>query len=126
MLVKEYGIEDYDMIKQWYEAHGMVAPDPDCFPRIGAVVEGVAAGFLFQTDSKIGLLENYISNPEAGPRERDTALNLITQILIETGRQIGLKSIAGFTSVPAIAKRAVKNGMTLDEKTYQLITIRTN
>jgi hypothetical protein len=99
-------LEHYKEICEWYDEHGLRAPGPDMLPKHGAIVRGLAAGFLILTDANLGILEFYISNPKAGPRERDLALDLITRALLDLGEEYGITNFKADTKIPAIVKRA--------------------
>lgn len=100
----------YEMISLWYKDHGLLPVDSLLFPEIGYVVPGVAAGFLYKTDSKLGIIENIISNKRSEKNERDRSLNAIVENLIITAQALGMRLLVAFTELPVVSTRAKFHG----------------
>lgn len=109
-MVREFVESDYDTIRRWYLLHDQTAPPFETLPSYGLIDDSVAAGFLITTDSTVGLMDFYISNPKASKKDRDRVLDLITIGLINRGNEIGLKYFQCTTQVSAVKNRAIKNG----------------
>lgn len=109
-MVNTFNQKDYPEIKMWHSKRGTPAPDLEDLPLYGLIKKGVAAGFLIITDCRLGLLDYYISNPDALRGDRSEALDQITQGLLDYGRKFGLKHFKADTIVDAIGNRALKNG----------------
>lgn len=88
----------------------------------GFIVDDVAAGFLMQTDAGVAYLENYISNPDARPKQVATAIDQITAALLGLARAKGFEYVAAFTALSSIEKRAQRLGMSLHDEPYALLT----
>ena len=65
-------------------------------PRVGAVVDGVCAGFLYATDSKICWLEWIVGNPDSPHEIRAEGLNLLINELCAYAKKVGFEVV--FTS----------------------------
>ncbi len=98
--------EDFEEIKKWFERRGMHCPEIDLFSKNGLIVDDVAAGFLYSTDSGVCFLENFITNPDSNKKERLMALDLIAQDLCSLAEDLGFKLIFGFSTYPGIVKLA--------------------
>lgn len=101
---------DYEIIKSWYEEHSQVAPGLAAFPETTLIVDGIAAGSLVLTNIETGILENYISNPDANERQINASINHITDMLIGLAEGLKLRQLYVFTRIPSVAKRARKYG----------------
>lgn len=119
-MVREYRPEDYAEIVAWHEARGLSAPPVEALPQLGCISPGVAAGFLYQTDSIIAVLDVYISNPAAPPEVRDTALDIITLKLLNKARHLGFKYVKCETKLTSIGARASRLGFA-DTGTYRCL-----
>lgn len=105
---------------RWYQ----MQPLPLQFlPQSGFVVEGVAMGFLYRTDSKMALIENLAANPKL-PRETVTlGLDAVVTAIADEGRALGFEVLIGYTNVKAIIERALRHGFTTDDEKFQVVTL---
>lgn len=105
--------QDLSTINHWMKGHdkrGFVAEE---LPTIGFIVDGVAAAFLYQTDSSVGILENFVSNPEATPKQVAKALDLIIAELKRAASREGIAQLLVFSKVRSIGKRISRLGFEL-------------
>ncbi len=119
--MRRFNANDLDTVNSWYMARGMRVMEPDELPAVGFYEPGVAAGFVYQTDSSIALLEGYVTNPDADPVVRDGALDSITLALMRAARNAGKRHIVGLCQDPHIEARANKHGMA-SIGTYALVS----
>lgn len=119
-MVRRYTLEDFNEINTWAAQRGD-SYSPELLPEIGFIIPGVAAYFLYRTDSGICFLENLIANPILTKEQRDVGINqLITIILLEAKRQ-GYRIAYACTDLEAIEERAERFGATITPN-YKLIT----
>lgn len=97
MAVRPYEPKDLDTINRWYAAHGKQAVTDDLLPATGVIVDGVAAGFLYSTDSAIAVLDGFVTCPDAPLRQRFEALLGIIDQLTTTAKENGARRVVGFT-----------------------------
>jgi hypothetical protein len=116
--------KDYETLTVWWDGHGVEHTPDNLLPAFGLVVPGVCAGFLYQTDSDLALIEGLISNPETSAQIRDEALDDLVTALCVQARTLGYQAISGFTQVPRVASRAQRHGFKIGDGTYQLVTRR--
>lgn len=88
----------YDLLKKWYEDHEQKMLDKSLIPGIGLVVDNCVAGFLYQTDSKLAIIENYISDKNSTKEQRHNAIIALTNGLYEVAHQLGYRTILSFTN----------------------------
>jgi hypothetical protein len=77
---------------------------------VGSIVPGVAAGFLYSTDSSLCILEGYVTNPECDSEIRNKALEVVTEHLLAIAEAKGFTYIVAFTGDESIVKRAERSG----------------
>lgn len=102
----------YEMIKSWVLQRNVcsILP-PEFFPQVGFVSPGLAAGFLYQTDSALGLVEGLFSNPNSNPSDRGLALNKIIEAIIEKAKMLGIKNLFAMSELRSVKKRCLLFGM---------------
>ncbi|MEP3786566.1 hypothetical protein [Ascidiaceihabitans sp.] len=113
---------DLGALNNWFQARGWPGISERHMQMKGFIVDDVAAGFLMQTDAGVAYLENYISNPDARPKQVATAIDQITAALLGLARAKGFEYVAAFTALPSIEKRAQRLGMSLHDEPYALLT----
>jgi hypothetical protein len=94
----------------WFLARGIEIKDL-CFPPVGFIYPGVAAGWLGQTDFDVCFVDCLISNPEAPKELRAEALDQVILALVQKGKDLRYHTVAGLTKVPAVMERALGLGM---------------
>lgn len=108
MRARFYRPEDLIEINEWYSLRQMTPMRADIIPKVGYIVEGVAAGFLYQTDSSMCLFDGFIANPLAERHEREEGLDKITDALISQAEKLNFYSIVAMTKHEVIRERCRK------------------
>lgn len=101
---------DFDEIFKWFEARNYEGIPKYIFPKVGFIVDGTAAGFLYFTDSTVCIIDCYISNPRQDSKTRSDALDLITEELIKCAAFHRCKTIKCDTQLGVIKRRAISHG----------------
>jgi hypothetical protein len=109
-----YQDKDFKEISHWCSLRDRPAPEEWALPDSGFIVDGVACGFLVMTNTKIGILDFYISNPHADKEARREALEEITNELIEAAKEVGIRSIVFSTQFESIRQLGHFFGFTSD------------
>lgn len=111
---------DYDTISKWWRAHGSYAPLPEHLPPNGIVVEKenqpVCAGFLYNTDAKICVIEFLVCDPSADKETRNEALDYLIKILRDMSVEMGYTAIYNSTGIPKFISRLKKAGFVEADK----------
>ncbi|MBN1208250.1 MAG: hypothetical protein JXB05_25550 [Myxococcaceae bacterium] len=115
--------EHFPQIDQWFREWNE-AITADALPRVGFIVPGTAAGFLYQTDSSVAWVESLIVPKEADKEERNRALDAIVHAIIAEAQKLGFKTLLGSTQVEAVVKRAEKLGFTYVSGGFHLVAIQ--
>lgn len=108
--MRRYAPADLPEIARWYAARGLKAPTDDMLSPYGMIVPGVAAGWLYRTDSSFALLDGYISNPAAPREERASALQQITDELLAEAFRNGAARVLAYTAITSIEDLALRSG----------------
>lgn len=89
----------------------------DTLPKIGFIVSSetqyIAAGFLRRLEGGFGQLDTFVTNPNASSEDRNEALNLLTERLINEAKLLELRGIYAISSDVSVLKRAVATGFQL-------------
>lgn len=102
---------DLPTLNSWYAAHGLQELRAGLIPLVGFIVPNVAAGFLYRTDAaELALIEGYVTNPAATATNRSLALHAITEELLRSARNSGIRTIVGLCRTRSIKRLALKYG----------------
>lgn len=110
MTVRPYEPRDFPQIAKWAKDGYNTEYQEDQFPATGFIVDGVAAYFLYSTDSSICYLENLISNKYANPTLKHHAIEMIIEAILKEARAMGFKVAYATTDIPDVVFRACQHG----------------
>jgi hypothetical protein len=99
-------------VNAWHVAQGSQAQPVEVFPAVGYVEPGVAAGWLYQTDSAVAFLETFVANPAAPKVSRWRAMNRIGVALERAARHLGVRRLIATTKSRGMSLIAIRNGGT--------------
>lgn len=117
---RRYRTGDFDELARWCVGRKMRPLDPAELPQIGFVVPGLAAGFLYLTDSHTAFAGGLLSNPDAPMLARARAASTIVDRLLEEGRACGFKYVAVTCSLESTKKLSRRKGFVTDGA-YELL-----
>ena len=101
---------DFDAISAWYLARGLPVIPATSYPLHGFVEPNIAAGFLYLTDSDIGLVEGLISNPAASKIAAARALDQILNGLVGLATKLRVKRLLGFSKLDSTRRLSERHG----------------
>lgn len=101
---------DAAAINSWYAARELPTIPTASFPTNGLIVPGKAAGFLYLTDSDIGLAEGLITNPAAPTIARGRALDRILRGLVVIAKMYNVRHLLGFAALASTERLANNHG----------------
>ncbi len=108
--MKRFSDTDLAEVATWYAARGLKAPTLDMLSSYGVIVHGVAAGWLFRTDSTFALLDGFISNRLASYEDRAVAFDAIVADLLAEAERTGFRRVLAYTRSGSIERLAVRSG----------------
>lgn len=73
---------DIGQINSWLQLRDMPALMPKQLPKIGYIIDDVACGFLYQTDSSVCYVEQFVAHPNA-ENKQDAINKIVTQLLVD-------------------------------------------
>lgn len=115
--------QDLEQLNRWHALYEMPLLRYEDLPAIGYIVPGVCAGFLYQTDSSLCMLDAFIANPEARGNARREALNSVTELLLTTAKDLCFTTVLAFTQHESIKSRCERYEFT-DRGAYNLFSRR--
>ena len=77
----------------WAERRGIGRMPEDMFSSCGFVVEGMAAVWLYLTDSSLAYGEMLVSNPDAPKKKRRAAMALVVAAVIAEAKAAGCRTV---------------------------------
>lgn len=107
--------EDLEQVNLWLIAHNQIPCEKSDLPGYGVIEDGVAVGFLCQTDTKTCFIDPMISNKEASSEDRNAALNDIIIKLGELAKTMGYKRLLFMTAERSLQERGSKLGFTVTQ-----------
>lgn len=103
--MRAFQAEDLNEINGWLVERGINPVPLSILPETGFLVVNVACGFLYSTDSKLCLLDFYISNPKIPREKRKEALDEITEALLKEAKKKGFEIAQAASSEETIKDR---------------------
>ena len=115
MEIRKFQKEDHPMVCSWWKAHSWPLIPIEMLPTTGVIVDDVAAGFLYKTDSKIAWIEFIVTDPVSDKAHRSEALDKLISSLSEEAKSDGYALI--FTSVehPKLLARNQEHGFAVTD-----------
>lgn len=114
--------EDYEEIAPWFHGHGwQQEPRWEYLPSTGYVCEYKgqmqAVGWLYLTNSLMGVLEYTATNPQAPTIQRVKSLKFLVNFIKGQAMDLGVRSIIQFIGPDSLAKYYQKHlGFILTDK----------
>ena len=119
-MVREYTKYDYDEVSSWYHSRSIPITE-DYLPQHGFIIPGVAAGFLYATDSNFCIFESFIANPEADRDHRKEGLRLIVEQMIKKAKNLGYRNAYGFATSQTMIQIGAEQGFKFVETCSTII-----
>lgn len=107
--MRPYVPSDYPEVSGWYADRGLAAPPAWSLPMTGLIEPGVAAGFMWRTDSGVALFDGWISNPGAKRIAAARVLVAVCRGLVERAQAEGFRSVLTWTRVRGVERAAHRN-----------------
>lgn len=105
--------QDYPDLEKWWKDWGW-PPFPKEFLPQGVMVkygdDKVCAVFLYETNTPICWVENYISNKVLPKEVRDEGLNLLIETALEIAKDKGFKVVMSAVKHNNLSKRLMSKG----------------
>lgn len=114
-------IDDYEMIKSWWEHHNKVPFfPPKSLPKYSVIVHDdeydLYCGFLYLTGTNIGWIEFIISNPLAPVKNKKGAKEKLYDVIDMIAKLNGVEVLFSSTNVKPLINHFKKNGFIETDK----------
>lgn len=90
------------------------------FPNTGFIIDGIAAYFLYSTDSNVCWLENMISNRGVEKSILVEALDILVDEILKEAKVLGFTVAYATTGILSVVKRAKENGASIKPAQFLL------
>jgi hypothetical protein len=87
----------YSDVSTWWQGHGWPIIPMNLLPSRGFIVPGLAAGFLYSTDSSLAWMEWIVGNPHASAKQVYVAIKNIVEKISDTATEDGFDTV--FTAI---------------------------
>ncbi len=103
----------YDMLCEWWKAHSWTAPAPGFLSDTGIIIQNndgkcLLAGWIYETNSAIALLEFIVANPDYSKEERDGAFSALMETAEKYLKSRNFSAIFISTENKALMRRLEK------------------
>lgn len=109
MIVRKFEAKDFDQIQEWAKQWGSEYK-PSQLPKTGFIVDGIAAYFIYKTDSSVCFLEGLISNKEVSEEQKDGAILAIVEATLKHAAELGFDVAYATTDNQSVVFRAMQFG----------------
>jgi hypothetical protein len=114
---------DFPVISTWWKEHKWPIVPLSFLPRNGIVIrhlgKPICAGFIYLTDTPIGLLEWVVSDPKSNKKDRDEALHLLIQRLCWMAQILGVVQLFSSSEHPKLSERLEENGFKMTSESVK-------
>lgn len=101
---------DFKEVCRWWKYNNFIPLNPGCLPENGLIVPGFCAGWLYKTDSCIGILEWMVGNPDVPWEDRGYAQDLVIASLKELAKEFGMEALFTYSKHERLKKRYESHG----------------
>lgn len=112
----------YEQMLEWLKDRKMPPIPLDYLPSIGRIVPDKCMGFIYQTDSKIALLETIISAVVLDRTDMSEAIDVCITALENDAKKLGFKLLWCSTFLPGMVDRGKNHGCIVSPEKYYLLT----
>jgi hypothetical protein len=120
---------DADAIRTWLAARKLPQSLAEDLPHLGYMAECyngdlVAAGFLRSCEGRHAIADSFITNPEESPQVRDLAMDLVLSKILETAKELKLKSLVAYSLDSYTISRAKRHGFAAQPYTVLTMNLK--
>jgi len=106
--------KDLPVITSWFKSRNFPAPLPGTLPEVGLVItndgKDISSGFLFSTDSHVGMIAHLVSDPESDKDLRKESVKYLINSLSDMARELGNTVVTCATNIDSLGKRFEEYG----------------
>lgn len=99
---------------KWLYLREAYIPSKEEMPEIGYIAynnhQPIAVAFLRKMEGGHALLDGIASNPDASPEDRNQAIDLVMESVVNIAKELNIKSILGYTRDESTFTRSLRHG----------------
>lgn len=107
--------------QEWLVGYGAPRAPLWIFSDSGYVVPGVAAVWLYLTNSGLGFLESIIGNPAISAQERSDGLDAVIARAIEEAQAFGVQTLCVYPQKAHVEDRLLRHGFSVFGRGMSLV-----
>lgn len=113
MKIRHFTIQDYPTVCSWWKGHGWEEIPFAWLPFNGIIISDdigpICAGFIYKTDSAMGIFEYVVSNPKSELSRKDVAMDLLIDAACLMARGLGMGVLFSAFGSKGLSKRMVRH-----------------
>ena len=127
--IRKIELKDYEYINKWWVEQGFDAVSLEVLPMRGLgglIVEKdkpIAAAYLYLTNSKMGYIDNLISDPKYISKDRFNIILKLIAACKQMAKEVGCLDIWAITNSRGIISRCKELEYNITENNYAIISI---
>ena len=128
-VIRKIQLEDYKYINKWWVEQGFDPLSLEILPMNGLgglIIEKekpIAVAYLYLTNSKMGYIDNLISNPKYISKDRFSIILELIAACRQMAIDVGCLDIWAITNSKGISQRCEKLNYNITENNYAIISI---
>ena len=125
--IRKIELKDYEFINKWWTQQGFTALDKDILPMngLGGIIiekdKPIAAAYLYLTNSKVGYIDNLITDPKYISKDRFDIILMLIQACEQMANEVGCLEIWAMTESEGILQRCKALGYNTSERNFARI-----
>ena len=127
--IRKIQLEDYEFIDRWWDEQGFVPLEKDILPMngLGGIIiekdKPIAAAYLYLTNSKVGYIDNLITDPKYVSKDRFDIILKLMMACIKMAKKAGCLEIWAMSESRGILQRCKTLGYGVSEKKHSIISV---
>jgi len=125
--IRKIQLEDYEFIDRWWDEQGFVPLEKDILPMngLGGIIiekdKPIAAAYLYLTNSKVGYIDNLITDPKYVSKDRFDIILMLIRACEQMANDVGCLEIWAMTESEGIIQRCKALGYNTSERNFARI-----
>ena len=131
--IRKIQLEDYEFINKWWDEQGFVPLEKDILPMngLGGIIiekeKPIAAAYLYLTNSKVGYIDNLITDPKYVSKDRFDIILMLIRACEQMANDVGCLEIWAMTENEGIIQRCKALGYNTSERNFvRIFSISSN
>jgi len=125
--IRKIELNDYEYIDRWWDEQGFAPLEKDILPMdgLGGIIiekdKPIAAAYLYITNSKVGYIDNLITDPKYVSKDRFDIILMLIRACEQMANEVGCLEIWAMTENEGIIQRCKALGYKASERNFSRI-----